>query len=115
MTQGDQSAERTMLGSLDSSWPRSRMQSTPCTPPHPPLLFLVPTQTITFCTKVARRINVSQVPLGFFIPTNPWEVVLSPSNVDSPGDYKDSVVAGPLSTYKAMGHSSLGYRQQAES
>ncbi len=41
----------------------------------------------------------------------------TPTDVDSHGVNgvnQDSVVAGPISTSKGKGHSSLGYRQQAE-
>jgi hypothetical protein len=53
--------------------------------------------------------------IRFFVPTDPWEVVLSPGNIDSLGDRKASAVAGSTSDFKAKGHSSLGYRRQAES
>jgi protein NUD1 len=54
-------------------------------------------------------------PSAFSISTDLWEVVLSLSNIDSPGDCKESAVAGPVSSFKTKGHSSLGYRRQAES
>lgn len=104
-----------MLGSLDSSWPRSRVQSTHCPLPHPSPLFPVSTQTITRPVKVGRKISVSQALSGLLIPTDLWVVVLSPSNTDSPVGCNDSVVAGPVSSFKKKGHSSLGYRRQAES
>jgi protein NUD1 len=52
--------------------------------------------------------------LSLFTLTDLWAVALSPSEVDSLGECKDSVVTRPVSALKMKGHSSLGYRQQAE-
>ena len=82
--------------------------------PHLLPLFPVLTQTIACLAKVGCKTFVSQDPLCFFILTNLWAVALS-RNVDSLGGCKDSVVTGPTSAFKLKGHSSLGYRQQAES
>ena len=104
-----------MLGSLGSSWPRSRVQSTPSLPPHLLPLFPVLIQTIACLAKMGCKTFVSQDTLCFFTLTDLWAVALSPSNVDSLGGCKDSVVTGPVNALKMKGHTSLGYRQQAES
>jgi protein NUD1 len=67
------------------------------------------------CQNGVQDLCESRPPM-FFILTDLWAVALSPSNVvDSPGERKNSVVIGPASAFKMKGHSSLGYRQQAES
>jgi hypothetical protein len=67
------------------------------------------------CQSGVQDLCESRPPMSFIL-TDLWAVALSPSNVvDSLGGRKDSVVTGPASAFKMKGHSSLGYRQQAES
>src|SRR6266852_1296013 len=105
-----------MLGSLCPSWPKSSVQSTPSLPPHLLPLFPVLIQTIACPAEVGCKTSVSRDPLCFSTLADLWAVAPSPSNVDSLGGCKNSVVTGQVSDFNKMkGHSSLGYRQQAES
>ena len=52
--------------------------------------------------------------MSVFHPTDIQKVVQASNDIDSQGTTKDSHMAGLMVTSKRKGHSSLGYRQQAE-